>query len=959
MAPQALPWPAFFFISILLAQTTAARAVAQAPAGVTAPAAGPGCSVTGCDRGTCNHAEQVCRCQYGFWGSRCEEYMLRSCSFGRTDGASWSPPVLPPSLWTALRLHPVSCMCLVELRAANGIHRFQQEIQGKTECFVRVPTAPVTRATLLLHQHSQLDFGTGGPAGTSDALGAGPKASSLLGSVATSVQGATQSSSPPHHALGAGKSTSSTSPRVSSSGEPVTTSPSGGEEFSLYMSTLAQFDAETFQRACSVDSVSDSLLHRGAGAVPVACRQLADTYVRPHGVYQARAAGGEGSQWMRDAMCVQQVRDCEGVRANLSQLAATSTTAAALGALSKVLTGIGAAGGGDAGSGSVGGGRRANGGGGSVNGGGGNGVGQGGLRGGESGQPGRGTVGEGTGLYLGEEATETCCPRDVSRCLAEKIIGEGAGGRSMAFVNARCSCAVGLAGPRCEAPCKLGCVNECSGRGECLAAWCRCQQGWFGIDCSIPANETIRNNASLGGTSGDPGSGTGKNSGDPVMGNSASNPTVERVTTPLRYWRAGTPVGPTQPPPKSLAELKIYVYDVAPSVLQSEPCITGCASFCGDTLYKANIYFLSSLLRDPAHITYDPNEAHLFLAPLLPYRYSGNLGSAGPHILDTIDVIRPMGYFDRNGGRDHIWWAVGDRATCDVPDAARPGIIVGHYGRIDPRLFTPVPCVDPHKDLIAPPLTPSSFPSAHFRPDPATGRNTLVAYVQPWGVTQARAAYEGEGLSQPRPLLLFMAASNPVLGDPTCPDPNNDGPGPCREFEYGMGVRAAAFNWFREYASGMPDVLMSNDIHSGRENYQRNMRSSRFCLDALGHGFSTRIVDYVSSGCIPIIVRDDVLWPYESYEFRGSVVENWLQEDPSPAWGDFPRVRYNEFAVTFRKRDIPKILETLRGISDKRVRELRAGCQRVHKAFLWDQDYGMAYNYTIAALARIRASMPL
>eukprot|EP00899_Mesostigma_viride_P004114 jgi/Mesvir1/13703/Mv04870-RA.1 len=529
-------------------------------------------------------------------------------------------------------------------------------------------------------------------------------------------------------------------------------------------------------------------------------------------------------------------------------------------------------------------------------------------------QAGKGVVG-GSGGEPGHAVnyTQPCCPVHSGRCSGDN----------------RCKCSIGLDGARCQAPCKLGCVNECSGRGECLAAWCRCQQGWFGIDCSIPGNETIRNNASLGGTSGDPGSGTGKNSGDPVMGNSASNPTVERVTTPLRYWRAGTPVGPTQPPPKSLAELKIYVYDVPAHVLQGEPCPFGCGAYCGDGIYKANIFFLSTLLNDPAHVTYDPNEAHLFLAPLLPYRYSSNLGRVGPHILDTIDVIRPMGYFDRNGGRDHIWWAVGDRATCDVPAEARVGIIIGHYGRLDvPRYHPHVSCVDPRKDVVVPPISPASqpavLPRAQLR---LPGRPEQVMYVQVGGVLQARAAHEGKGLWLPRPTFIFMAASNRPLLMADCGNPDNNALA-CRDDEYGMGIRAALFDWYGKLDADSRGHVELLDHAIG--DYYDRLRSSRFCLEALGHGFSTRIVDYMASGCIPVIFKDDVLWPFES-----------------------------EFAFTFRKQDIPSLMELLRSVSDTRVREMQAAGQRVHKAFLWDQTYGMAYNYTMSALARVRANMNL
>jgi hypothetical protein len=40
-------------------------------------------------------------------------------------------------------------------------------------------------------------------------------------------------------------------------------------------------------------------------------------------------------------------------------------------------------------------------------------------------------------------------------------------------------------------------------------------------------------------------------------------------------------------------------------------------------------------------------------------------------------------YWDRRGGRDHIWLVSHDEASCYVPSFIRPSIILSHWGRTD------------------------------------------------------------------------------------------------------------------------------------------------------------------------------------------------------------------------------------------------------------------------------------
>ena len=56
----------------------------------------------------------------------------------------------------------------------------------------------------------------------------------------------------------------------------------------------------------------------------------------------------------------------------------------------------------------------------------------------------------------------------------------------------KCRCFPGYTGKACEVSMDRDrglhkCMNDCSGRGKCEHNWCRCDDGWWGIDCSFGA----------------------------------------------------------------------------------------------------------------------------------------------------------------------------------------------------------------------------------------------------------------------------------------------------------------------------------------------------------------------------------------------------------------------------------------------------------------------------------------
>ena len=50
---------------------------------------------------------------------------------------------------------------------------------------------------------------------------------------------------------------------------------------------------------------------------------------------------------------------------------------------------------------------------------------------------------------------------------------------------AHCNCHEGRDGEFCEEAVLMACLNQCNGRGVCHFGFCRCDPGWYGIDCSL------------------------------------------------------------------------------------------------------------------------------------------------------------------------------------------------------------------------------------------------------------------------------------------------------------------------------------------------------------------------------------------------------------------------------------------------------------------------------------------
>ncbi|KAG2493455.1 hypothetical protein HYH03_008272 [Edaphochlamys debaryana] len=255
----------------------------------------------------------------------------------------------------------------------------------------------------------------------------------------------------------------------------------------------------------------------------------------------------------------------------------------------------------------------------------------------------------------------------------------------------------GLHGAWCNITSEVTCLNQCSGHGDCDGGYCRCHKGWYGEDCAR------------------------KKAGEEMEPGSADRPWLKDVLRPVPAAAteppppptAGVPGrnGSTHVPPSGRMRPFIYVYDMPPEfttrMLQYKLVVGICAyrEFLEDNTtkilagpYSIEQYLHESLLLSP-HRTFDPEEADFFYVPVyyscwtwpvngeadVPYwgaPTSQHRYSNGAHMWLAAKrwIQANFPFWDRRGGRDHIWLTNHDEGACYMPtEIYNTSIILTHW----------------------------------------------------------------------------------------------------------------------------------------------------------------------------------------------------------------------------------------------------------------------------------------
>ncbi|KAK9181367.1 hypothetical protein WN944_024504 [Citrus x changshan-huyou] len=488
-----------------------------------------------------------------------------------------------------------------------------------------------------------------------------------------------------------------------------------------------------------------------------------------------------------------------------------------------------------------------------------------------------------------------------------------------------CDCKYdGLLGQFCEVPVSSTCVNQCSGHGHCRGGFCQCDNGWYGVDCSIPsvmssmsewpqwlrpAHIDIPINAN-------------------ITGNLVNLNAVVKKTRPL-----------------------VYVYDLPPEfnslLLEGRHYKLECVNriyneknetLWTDMLYGSQMAFYESILASP-HRTLNGEEADFFFVPVLdsciitraddaPHLSaqllqmllnSGNIVSRSHanvfgHLEEhrglrsslTLEfykkayehIIEHYPYWNRTSGRDHIWFFSWDEGACYAPKEIWNSMMLVHWGntnskhnhsttaywadnwdRISSSRRGNHSCFDPEKDLVLPAWkAPDAFVlRSKLWASPREKRKTLFYFNGNLG-----SAYPNG-----RPESSYSMGVRQKLAEEYGSSPNKEGK---------LGKQHAE------------DVIVTS-LRS--ENYHEDLSSSVFCGVLPGDGWSGRMEDSILQGCIPVVIQDGIFLPYENV------------------------LNYESFVVRISEDEIPNLINILRGLNETEIQFRLANVQKVWQRFLY------------------------
>lgn len=268
--------------------------------------------------------------------------------------------------------------------------------------------------------------------------------------------------------------------------------------------------------------------------------------------------------------------------------------------------------------------------------------------------------------------------------------------------------------------------------------------------------------------------------------------------------------------------LKIFVYELPPKF--NEAWLKDAR--CGSHLFAAEVAIHQRLLRSPTR-TLQPLDADFFFVPVyVTCKFSAttgfpSLGHATSLLKSAVQLIsREMPYWNRSGGKDHIFVATHDYGACfhtmedvavaaGIPDFLQRSILLQTFGRVDNH-----PCQAADHIQIPPFVPPSSL------------------------------KLSGLAQKQHRDIWAFFRGKIELR-------PKN-----VSGRIYSRGVRTSIWRKFSHNRRFLVKRTRS-------ANYQSEIRRAVFCLCPLGWApWSPRIVESVILGCVPVIIADKISLPY-------------------------------------------------------------------------------------------------
>ncbi|XP_020594127.1 LOW QUALITY PROTEIN: probable glycosyltransferase At5g03795 [Phalaenopsis equestris] len=308
--------------------------------------------------------------------------------------------------------------------------------------------------------------------------------------------------------------------------------------------------------------------------------------------------------------------------------------------------------------------------------------------------------------------------------------------------------------------------------------------------------------------------------------------------------------------------LKVYIYDDGPRPIFHTPQLKG--------IYASEGWFLMLMEENKRFVVKDPSHAHLFYLPyssrqLEEALYKPNSHDMKPLLIflkNYVDMISSKySFWNRTRGSDHFIVACHDWGpyTTKLHDEFRKNTI---------------------KALCNADVSEGVFIRGKDVSLPETNIRIPKKPIRDIG---------GRRVSQ-RPILAFFAGNmhgriRPILLD---------------------------------YWNGKEDDMkiygpLPSSI-SVKMSYAQHMKSSKYCICPMGYEVnSPRIVEAIYYECVPVIIADNFVLPFEE-------VLDW-----------------SAFSIVIAEKDIPKLKDILTRISLRRYVYLQTNVKKLQKHFLWHQ----------------------
>ena len=254
---------------------------------------------------------------------------------------------------------------------------------------------------------------------------------------------------------------------------------------------------------------------------------------------------------------------------------------------------------------------------------------------------------------------------------------------------------------------------------------------------------------------------------------------------------------------------------------------------CTTDQYGTEVLFHEELLRDKnLYRTTNPDRADFFLVPVYGecflWQYEMlkkkgreySFGLTNQLYLDALNIIKQYPYWERSGGRDHVFvfpGARGPRIFQDWGEHIKGSIFLTPEGDRKAAYFTT------WKDTVIP------------------GLETDAMFVDP----ENRRELENDFNTPKKYLAFFRGTIN-----------HRDG------WAYSRGLRPR----LQKLLANETDVIYDTK-HStcDRKCYRREMSQSKFCLNPLGWTpWTLRFYQALMVRCIPVMIADDIEFPYEN-----------------------------------------------------------------------------------------------